>query len=171
MNKNKLVNTNNIKLAKVKYFDVEHNGVEVAKEDPYVFLYKLGDTYVNLFDPIENLPVYSRVPYSNTTRSGEDFGSKIVLTQGETKNGLCYVMENVEVKKLFNKDIISVSDLMNYMIHSEKFFLDRKDFLLNSSIFKVSRKVRAKYYSDLTKTEDFEYFVNSHNKNKELIKL
>ena len=76
MKKEKLISTDKLSLAKVKYFDVKHNGVEVTGEDPYVFLLNINNTYINLFDPVENLPVYDRLPYSNTTMSGVDFGSK-----------------------------------------------------------------------------------------------
>ena len=171
MKKEKLISTDKLRLAKVKYFDVKHNGVEVTGEDPYVFLLNINNTYINLFDPVENLPVYDRLPYSNTTKSGVDFGSKIVLKQGEERDGLCYVIENTKVKGLFNRDLVSIVDIENYMIHSDKFFIDRRDLLLNNSKFKISRKLRAKYYNDVVKGEEFEYFVNSHNNNKKLIKM
>ena len=170
MNNNKMIRADKVRLAKIKYFDLEHNGVEITSDDPYVFLIKVKDSYVNLFDPTEDMPVYDRLPYSNTTKDGEDFGSKILLIQGDTKEGLCYVLENTKLKDLFDRDLISINDLIKYMISSDKYFVDRKEYILDSSLFKISKKLRSKYFNDCKKLDDFKYYVNNHNKGVQYIK-
>ncbi len=164
MNKNKKIKSDKIRLAKLKYFDVEHNGVEVTREDPYVFLVKVNDSYINLFDPLEEMPVYDRLPYSNVARTVGDYGTKIRLIQGEEKEGLCYVIENVDIGNLLGKDVIKVSDLINYMYRSEDLFVDRKELLVNDSRLRGNKKLKAIYYGDCNRMDDFIHFVNDHNK-------
>ena len=170
MKNNRKISTDNLKLARIKYFDLEHNGVEVTSDDPFVFLFKVKDTYVNLFDPCEDFTVYERIPYSNVSKDGEDFGTKIGLLQGKVDEGLCYVIENVNLKHYFGKEEINISDLIKYMINSKDFFIDRMDYILESSSFKFNNKLRAKYYDDCKRLDDFKYFVNSHDKGVQYIK-
>ena len=100
------IDSKKLKLAQIKYFDVEHNGLEVTGQDVYAFLYDVNGTYVNPFNVFEEMPVYKRLPYSNTTLDGDDYGSKITLAQGEPVDGLSYVISNTSMEDLFgNKEL------------------------------------------------------------------
>ena len=169
MNNNKEIDSKRIKLARVKYFDLEKNGVEYRyfDDDPYVFLVNVDGKYVNLFDPSEDMPVYERIPYPNHLPNGDFFGTMIDIVQGEVKEGLCYLIdkpEEYELIKLFWKEKIRISDLINYMFNSKLFFIDRKDLLLESSKTRFSRRLRTLLCEDYKNLDDFAYFVNSHNK-------
>ena len=155
-------------LAQLKYFDEEHNGIEVNDIDAYAFLYEINGVYINPFDVFETLPVYKRVPYSNTTRDGEDFGSKIVLKQGESKDGPCYVIGFVEFKDLFGRDEIDEEVLKRFIITSGRFFVDRLSIM--KSLGGGERvKYQDKILSDYDQLLKLQEYFDSHkqeSKNK-----
>ena len=51
------VDLKRLKLAKVRYYDAKNNGAELSDIDAYAFLINVNGHYINLFDPIEELPV------------------------------------------------------------------------------------------------------------------
>lgn len=163
----KKMKAENVRLAKVKYYDVDHNGVEVNDMDAYAFLYLNGESYVNLFDVCEDLPVFERVPYSNTTLSGEDFGTKLKLVSGDDSvSGACYVLERENAKEMFGTDEIDLSVLQKYLLKSSKFFVDRLGLLedKNSNINK--RLYYHTYLADQKRMEELKKYINSHEKVK-----
>ena len=146
-----ILETKNLKLAQVRYFDTKHNGVEIPEMKGYAFLYRLGDHYINYLNPYEELPVYDRVPYTNTTRDGIEFGTKIVLAQGECKDGLCYVIDNIGVDNIFGMETIPSEQLEEFVLKSELFFVDRVRILIN----RKGVIYASKYCEELKKLEEF----------------
>lgn len=119
----KVVNVEDLFLAEVRRFDVEMNASEIPLVRGYTFLERDGDSYRNLFCPSLDYPVYVRTPYTNTTRDGEDYGSKIILAQGDVEDGLCFIIQS-SLSKMINQDKITTSELKKYVLQSDKFFLD-----------------------------------------------
>ena len=120
------IRTENLRLAQLRFYETQRNGTEILPMLAYAFLLKNGDQYINILNPEEEYPVYGRVPYSNTTISGEDYGTKIILLSGEERDGLCYVLENRSVSSMFgNKEEISFQELQKYVMFSSDFFVDR----------------------------------------------
>ena len=159
---NRKLNLKNVKLARIKYFDVKHNGAEVNDIDAYAFLYEQDGEYANIFNPERELPVYGRVPYTNTTRDGEDFGTKIVLKSGEISDGPCYIIDVEKCDEFFGKEQIDMVGLKQYVLRSNKFFIDRysmlKEGTRNERIFH-----HKKMQQDMKMIKEFNEFIESHN--------
>lgn len=124
-----IINTKDLKIADVRLFDTKRMASEIPCVHGYVFLVKDNDMYYNLFDPFMEYPVYTRLPYSNTTLDGEDYGSKICLVQGEAQDGVCYIVENLNLRSLFGQDYITLPELKKYILSSQYFFIDRMSIL------------------------------------------
>ena len=158
----------NLRLGKVKYFDVEHNGVEVNDIDAYVFLYNINGHYVNIFNICEEeYPVFERVPYTNATLDGEDFGTKLMQVAGDsTKSGPCYILEKETGKDIFDCYSVTMNTIQDYMFSSPKFFVDRYDILtknVDNHTRRLNYYVLLKDEKDLANLE--EYFA-SHEPQK-----
>ena len=134
--RNEKVNLSNLKLAVLKYFSDEHNGVELTEPLSYVVLRKgKNQKYTNIFeifDIYDDIPVFERVPYSNTTYDGEDFGSKLRIVQGEEylSSGPCYILLQEDLSSYFGKDSINMLELEEFMVNSKYYFKDRKELIL-----------------------------------------
>lgn len=76
-----------IKRAQVRYFQSDINACEIPDIGAYAYFLKIKDTYINILNPFEDCNIYERVPYSNSTRDGEDFGTKIKLINGTSNDG------------------------------------------------------------------------------------
>lgn len=164
---NRMLKTSNLKLARLKYFDTKHNGVELNPFEVFAFLEKIGeDTYVNVFRPEETLPVYDRAPYSNVTKSGLEYGTKIFLVTGESKDGPCYVIESRNVPELLSKDLISMNDLKDFVISSPAFFMDR-DYLIRRERGKKLVSLMPLLMRDLKRKDAFNQYLDSHEKPKQ----
>ena len=160
---NSLIDTKRIKLGKVTYFDTEHNGTAVPSVDAYVFLVNVNGTYVNPFNVASELPVYDRVPYTNTTRDGEDFGTKIVLANGEVKDGPCYVIEKIDISSYYGEDQMSVDMLRDVMLKSDKFFVDRLGILEDKPALTRGKKLTRKMIADRARMEELRTFLSECN--------
>lgn len=123
--KNIEIDANRVRLAQIRYFDVEANASEIPMEKAYAFLVKVNGVYINPFNPLEEVPVYDRAWYSNTTLEGREFGTKIILAQGEVQEGKCYILEMEKGEKIFDKEVVTIKDLEDYMFQSDEFFVDR----------------------------------------------
>ena len=159
------VDSSRLRLAQVRYFNKEMNGVSIPSQSAYAFLVNVNGTYVNIVNPIEELPVYDRVPYTNTTLDGEDYGTKLVLINGEVQDGVCYVLERTKIEDLFDKKEVYISDLEDYIMKSDKFFIDRID-LLRDKIGSQRRKsyYRRKMVSDLKLLDKFNNYLAEESK-------
>ena len=156
-----------LKLAKVRYYDASHNGAELTDIDAYAFLLDVNGNYINLFDPVEDLPVFDRTSYTNTTLNGDDFGTLIRHLHGSLDSGPCYIIEKVDLSRIFKKDKIRVSELIEYIIKSDKFFVDR----LNLYKEKKNSARRNEINKNKIKNDElmmfrFQDYLNSHEKTK-----
>ena len=157
------IDTSKLYLAQVRYYETERNGVEITDLKAYAFLAKVNGAYINILNPVEELPVYNRLPYSNTTRDGIDYGNIISLVCGDEKDGPCFVIENVDVKKIFGQDTILLSDVENYVLNSDLFFVDRIDLMSsseNSSLHYI--KSRKKLNDDIRSLSQLKSIFSSH---------
>ncbi len=179
MNNN--IDAKRIRMGKITYFDVEHNGSLVPPIDTYVFMVNVNGTYINPFNLNMELPVYDRVPYSNTTRDGESYGTKIKHVQGEVENGPCIVLDKTDVGRLYGEEKISTDMLEEYMLRSDKFFIDRIElyekiktkknlfWALDNRLATIrKRDVSQQYFDDMEKLDKYKEFLNECEKeNKE----
>ena len=160
---NKKLKASSIRLAKVKYYDAKRGGVEVSDIDAYAFLYRYGEEYVNIFDLGESLPVFERVPYSNTTLDGEDFGTKLMLVGGDdTKSGACYILEKTTAKDLMGEDQVSVDSLQDYLLRSNDFFVDRLSILDDETTMINKSLYYHTYLSDKRRMYTLKKYFGSH---------
>ncbi len=160
--KETMIDAKRIRLGKVTYFDTEHNGSAVPPVEAYAFLVDVGGFYVNPFNIVDELPVYDRVPYSNTTKDGEDYGTKIVLKQGEVMDGPCYVLDRINVAEYYGVTDVSLSMLEEFIIRSNKFFIDRpellEDNINNGNLFR-KKYAKKKLNEDQKKMKKFIGFL------------
>ena len=163
MNNNE-VNISKLKLAQLRYFDTKKNGSMIPDLNAYVFLVKINDTYINLFNPLEELPIFDRVPYSNATKDGVEFGTKLFLAQGQLQDGPCYIVDSISINSLFNKEKISLKDIENYILKSNRFFVDRLD-LLERRRDVIGAKRRRIVKNDIVKQELLKEYFESQNNN------
>ena len=156
-----------LKLAKVRYYDAENNGAELSDIDAYAFLINVNGHYINLFDPIEELPVYDRTFYTNTTRRGDDFGTLIKHIDGAIEDGPCYILERMDLGRIFKGDTIKISELVNYIFKSDKFFVDRLNlYKENKGSLPRNTISKNKLKEDVLKMFRLEEYLNGHERTK-----
>ncbi len=160
------IDTKDLRIAEVRYFDTKHNGVEIPPFDTYAFLLKVGDNYVNVINPDNDYPVYERVPYSNVTREGWEFGTKIMLVSGECQDGLCYVVGNTAMQDVLGTILISRKELIDKIVDSKQFFVD---------VAEIREKQRhsffdKRYRDEQKKLKEFREYVDSCMKGKQYYK-
>ncbi|MBR5370086.1 MAG: hypothetical protein IK137_02145 [Bacilli bacterium] len=155
--KNSIIQVDRIKKAQLRYFD--GNGTEIPEIEAYTIFIKKDDTYINLFDFVTDCNVYERLPYSNNTRDGEDYGTKIRLVCGKEEKGICYVLESGKMKELKNIESISLIDLYKIILESKDFYFDRKD-IINAYPHLLSHREKKKILEkdDIMMNKLFEYF-------------
>lgn len=155
-----------IKKAQIRYYDVEHNGVEIPELKAYTIFIKMGDMYVNLFNSFLEFNVYERVPYYNTTSNGEDFGSKIRLIQGKVESGECYVLESKSMTELEGMDTISIDALYKIILKSEDFYADRMELLYDHPYLVSYCEKKKIIKKDLYKMGQFMSYLESKKNQK-----
>ena len=169
---NKIIKTKDLKLARVKYFDSEHNGVELTPIEAYAFIQWSDEDqrFVNLFDDEENLPVYARSLYPNVAPNGEEYGNRLINVYGPVENGPCFVIEPVDVSKLLDMKAITWEGLKEYVLHSDKFFVDRIPLIENE---KPSRRIRfmKKLISDHKHMAELRAYMSSRRPGKQFINM
>ncbi len=130
------INLKKLRIGVLKNFSLENNGVEVSENLAYVVLEEgKNPKYLNIFNMMEiygDIPVFERLPYANTTKCWEDFGSKLKVVQGEEnlKSGPCYVLLKDDLSVYLGKDFMSAKELEEYIINSKYYFKDREDLVL-----------------------------------------
>lgn len=142
--RNERVDAKRLRVAQVRYFDVEKNASEIPEETAYVFLVNVNGTYINPFNPLEEVPVYDRAWYGNVTENGESYGTKIVLVNGEVQEGVCYILESFDVRDIFEKEVISMKDIEDYMFDSKLYFIDRIELNENRKLNPMEKLRRNK---------------------------
>lgn len=120
------VNTDDLKLAEVRYYDVEHNGLEYTKPLAYVVLLNRGDTYVSLLNPGDIAPIYERVPYTSNAVGTEDYiGTKIRQVFGDVISGEAWLLTDFDFTTKFDRKDVEIKDVEDFVLGSELFFKDR----------------------------------------------
>ena len=160
---NRTLKTENLRLARVKYFDTAHNGAEITDKEVYAFLFTHDGEYANVFNPEDDLPVYDRSPYANTTKEGIDYGNKLFHVSGPVQDGPCYVVEPVSVTRLFEKDTITMEELRRYVMQSSQFFIDQIRLLEQEAGPKSVQRWK-KIKDCIRKREEFNKYLASHGK-------
>lgn len=161
----KTIDTKRLKLARIKVYDTKGKGsyhYPEGVETPYVFLYDINGTYVNIFNPLEELPVCERSTAAFCdTKTGEDHGIWMTHVSGELEDGPFYVMNFGNCRsELFSNDEIDLEFLKRYVLRSSKFFFDRLD-IINSLPRKERRQYRALIAADQERHMRFEEHLKS----------
>lgn len=126
MNKEELISTSELCLAQIRYYEKDKSATEIPELKAYAILLNNAGLFLNIFDENhEELPVYVRVPYSNTTLDGEDFGSKLFLANGMEVSGKCYVVEELGLFDYFGYENVHIEDIEDFIMKSDLFFPDR----------------------------------------------
>lgn len=121
------ISADKVRIGQVRYFDTTVNASEIPEEKAYAFLVNINGTYVNPFNPLEEVPVYDRVNYTNSLSNGESYGTKIKLVNGEVKDGMCYILEKKDGRDIFDKEMVTLNDMKDYMLKTTDFFVDRME--------------------------------------------
>ena len=158
----KTINTKDLRLAQIRYFETSHNGVEVPSLQAYAFLQKIGKNYINILNPEAEYAVYDRVPYGNTTRDGVDYGTKIIRVSGEEEDGPCYVMEKLDMDHVFGVQELTKEQIEKIVLVSDLFFLDRPELLKRKGAFFFHKKLK----EDEKKKTIFLEYLDSKEKEK-----
>ena len=138
------IEASRVRLAQVRYFNAKENASEIPEEKAYAFLVNVNGTYINPFNPLEEVPVYDRVWYGNVREDGESYGTKIVLVNGEVQEGVCYILESFDVRDIFEKEVISMKDIEDYMFDSDAYFIDRIELIENRKLNPMEKLRRNK---------------------------
>ena len=155
------INTKDLKIAQVRYFDASHNGVLVPHLEAYVILQRITENqYVNVFHPEVEYPVYERIPYSNTTKDGWEFGTMIMQVSGKSEDGLCYVMLATPVQDVLGVEQVTMEELEEVVLRWKEFFIDRIDLLKKQKNFIFSKQLR----EDKKKMKIFQEYIDSCEK-------
>ena len=123
----KILNTKDLRLAKVKYYSEEKKAAALADVDAYVFLMRVGDQFINVFNELDDCLIMDR---------SKRYANALNYVSGELKSGPCYVVEPFPVEETLGRDTISFEDLKEYVMKSDKFFIDRL------SLFKQENGIR-----------------------------
>lgn len=162
----------NVWLAEMKYYSKENNGIEVSAPLTYAFIVDLGEgQFANPFDISEDFPVFQKLPYSNCTSTGVEYGSKVFLANTIDRTGPCYVLsKNVGDMGLMG-DIVSSEQLVDYMFKNSEnlYFKDRKHFA-SDKLKRHPFTLRKLMESDEEKEAAMTAFLAERNAHLRLIK-
>lgn len=125
-----MINVKDLKVADVRYFDKEHNGLEYAEPVSRVVLLNRGDTYINLLCPGEIASLYRRIPNTTNPLSTEDyFGTKIEHVCGEEETGEAWLLTDVDFKSIFHRDEVTIEDVEDYVLRSCYYYHNRAELI------------------------------------------
>lgn len=125
-----IINTKELKIAAVRYFDKDKNGLELTDPISHVVLLNRGATYISLFSPGELAPIYKRLPCTANKCGLEDsYGTKIKLVSGEVQTGEAWLLTDTDFYSVFGKGLVSLRDVEDYVIESGDYFHDRADII------------------------------------------
>lgn len=165
---NHILNLKKLRIGVLKNFSLENNGVEVSENLAYVVLEEgKNPKYLNIYDiteMLDEIPIFKRLPYSNSTKFGEDFGSKLKVVQGEEnlKSGPCYVLLKDDLSVYLEKDFMSAKELEEYIINSKYYFKDRGDLVLER-MKRHPIKMAKILYSDFKEGEKVQKFFEERD--------
>ena len=125
-----MINVKDLKVADVRYFDKENNGLEFVDAVSRVVILNRGDTYINLLNPGEIAPIYRRIPDTTNPFSTEDyFGTKIEHVCGEESSGEAWLLDDVDFRSVFHKDEVTIDEVENYVLRSSYYYHNRAELI------------------------------------------
>lgn len=166
--KNISIPVKRIEKAQIRYYEMDKNGCEIPEISAYTYFLNVNGNYINLFHPCEECNIYKRVPYANTTVSGESFGTKIELVTGKEEDGVCYILEK-ENHDFTDLDCISYKELEKRILSMGDFIVDRI-FIEESMNFIDRYFMRDLIESDQEELIKLQDYINSKESVKKLIK-
>lgn len=144
-----------LRLGRIGYFSVEHNGVALEKSNAYAIIYNDGEEYHNIFND-SDFPIFERSPfYANYTKDGEPYGSKVVHVGGTEASGPCYVIEDEPYFERIAPAVVDIDTLKNIMYASCYFFPDRVALLETEDNCRWVRKLKKEDKKRLAHLEEF----------------
>lgn len=164
MNRNS-IKTEQLRLAEIREFNYERKSSLIPLKKAYAILGEINGHYINVLNPFLEYPVYERLPYSNVTPSGEEFGTMISLVDGEVKDGPCYILD-YKLKKYINKENVSIDEIKEYVLDSGTFFPDRIHLIEEMSLIK-RLKYKRKYEYDKKSYDEFMKYMSGIDSNKQ----
>lgn len=171
------LNKENLFLAELKYFDKEHNGIEVSEDLSYVIIERFGNekegyTYLNVFDRLESLPVFKRNTCYENYKNGICYGSKIESVSSFFETGPCWLIKSSLVDDSnLPEETISLEELEDVVLKSNNYFKDRKLIAIKrmkrfDNIIKMLQVIR-----NDNKHEDYmNYYFETREKEKVKVK-
>ena len=125
-----MIKVKDIKVADVRYFDGEHNGLEFTEPLSRVVLLNRGDTYINLLNPGEFAPIYKRIPNTTNAYSTEDyFGTKIEHVSGMERTGEAWLLTDGDFRCIFSGDEVTIKEIEDYVLRSSYYFHNRAELI------------------------------------------
>lgn len=166
------IETSKIRLAELKYFDEEHNGVEFGKPQSFGILFFVKDNYVNLFEPGECYPVFKRSRfYGSSDSDGNQFGTKLEIVSGDVVSGPCWVLRDNDFRSVFGRSVVDYETIENYILNSDYFFKDRMEIALKRlKKFKRPIKMMKTIESDMDKTVQMDEFFSERGHKVQKVK-
>ena len=156
-------NTKDLYLAELKYAAKE-KGIEVMEPLSYVFVYHKDNSFYNVITK-EEYPTYEKIPYSNTTIDGEDYGTKIRLVSELDETGPCYLLSNIKCEKLLSDSVVDLEIIKDYILNSSFFFKDRIDIAVDRlANFKEPVKMFKIFWNEFDRRE----YIKKYFKEKEV---
>lgn len=171
---NREISVDNLKLAELKYFDKEHNGVELTAPLSYIILFNNGNDYVNLLAPEESYPVFVRnAHYTNYLSNGEEtYGAKVKLLTSMEKceTGPCWVLCSDDFKQKLG-EVTTIRDIQNYILDSSNYFKDRLDVaLFRLRRFQDRKRMKKIVEEDIQRRDELYTFFESRQEGQRYIK-
>lgn len=128
--------TEDLRIAAVRHFDIEHNGLEYTEPLGLKVLLQRGDTYINVLNIGEIAPIYMRVPYTTNkccvqSELGVDdyFGTKVDLVSGEVQEGEAWLLTDRSVAFEMGKKEVTLRDVEDYVLRSSEYYPDRASII------------------------------------------
>ena len=159
----------NLRKAKIRYYETG-KGCEIPEEEAYALLIKIGDEYRNVARPLEECNVYGRVPYSNRTQGGDDFGTMLTLVNGKEEDGICYILEK-KLDAFEGKDFVTVKEIDDEIMNNlDIFYFDRWNLAFYEEVLPMHKNAKKIKKADKERHKKFLEFLESKENEKTLEK-
>ncbi len=128
MKNNMEILTDKLHLVDIRFYKKEY-GVELPNEEltPKAIIYENNGEYANVITG-EKLPFLTKSPYTNSTKSGVSYGTKLFVKTPDMieAEGICYVeIENAMIDEIKKDSIIKYHNLEEKILYSKLYFKDR----------------------------------------------
>ena len=148
-------------LADLKKFDVEANGFEFDSSISKGFFVRVGDKFINPFDPFDERSVYARSNCYGEYSESDQFGTKLVLANGSGYDEYAWILSTEVI-------FADLQEIENFILYSNKFFKDRIN--IASKRLVDSNDLHEKYRMYRILEKDSMYLDEKKKSSKKLIK-